>query len=308
MGGKLIREVVSALKQSSIQLPITSYILIGTSAGSDSTALATLIAKYGRRVVDPSKIVLIHINHGWRGAESDSDAEFVEALGKKLGVSVRIIVRKDKSPGGQSLEDHARQIRMSEFAKLTAEYGASTLVLTAHHSEDLAETLLWRFCTGAIESHGAGILRQHGNVFRPLLGIRKSALQSFLKEEKVEWREDRTNFEGRFLRSRIRLELMPVVEKLFPRSVDRLVEYGLSRSNRNSRQNLDNSEQGWLEALRQLQLRRPHWVELRQKLTDPKWYGEITLPQGWSLVRKRQSKKVSKSAKKPARKKLRNSN
>src|SRR4051794_22839086 len=75
-GGALIRTVVGFLRQFQIQLPIDSHILIAVSGGADSVGLAHLLVHYGRRVIDRSKIRLLHINHGWRADESDQDEDF----------------------------------------------------------------------------------------------------------------------------------------------------------------------------------------------------------------------------------------
>src|SRR4051812_30738153 len=88
VGGRLIREVISFLKKQNFQLPITSHILIGVSGGSDSVGLAHLLSHFGRRIVSPSQITLLHVNHGWRGKESDLDEAFVKDLGNRWGVPV----------------------------------------------------------------------------------------------------------------------------------------------------------------------------------------------------------------------------
>src|ERR1700690_3581233 len=117
-GGRLIRKTVSELRRAGMALPISSHILIGVSGGSDSLALAHLILKYGRRVVDPSRVMLLHVNHGWRGKASDADADFVVRFGKRWGVPV--LLHKLEPPAleqlsGESWEDRARCARKAIF-------------------------------------------------------------------------------------------------------------------------------------------------------------------------------------------------
>ena len=289
VGGQLIRDVVKFLRDHGVQLPIQVPVFIAVSGGSDSVALAQLLVKYGRRVTPKENIRLIHVNHGWRGKASDKDAEFVRALSKELKVPVSIIRAKKTKPAlGDSWEDDARQVRKEIFAKASKSAGNTAVILTAHQAEDLAETVLWRLMTGASDSHGGGILVQHGNEIRPFLRTRKAVLQDFLKEEKQLWKEDITNHEGRFFRSKLRLELFPILEKLFPKSVGHLGDFALQAQKRKAGQL--NTQQNGLDALwkaLELKIRRPQWLALREKTSLAGWTGEIQLSQGWKLVKTR---------------------
>jgi tRNA(Ile)-lysidine synthase len=232
MGGRLLRRIVAFLKNNDLPLPLDSHILCGVSGGSDSLALGVALAKYGRRIVSHNKVVWIHVNHGWRGEASDRDEAFVRRLAKKYGVHFESISMKSPPPKGESWEAHARMLRKSAYALASKKYQTSW-VFTGHTADDLAETKLWRIFNGQWATHSQGIYPVHRYVaagafagklveIRPLLSIRKQALKEFLLEEKLKWREDATNFEGRFLRSKIRMELMPVLEKIFPNAVENL--------------------------------------------------------------------------------------
>lgn len=289
VGGRLIRQVISVLRNAEVPLPLsTSHILIATSGGVDSIALALLLAKYGRRVVGASSLELLHVNHGWRGKESDADERFVKAFGKKLGLTVHASRLQAPKPDGRSWEEVAREERKAIYARFAKQRNA--VILTGHHADDLAETLLWRLFTGAFGSHGGGIGVQHGVEIRPFLQIRKRDLQKFLEEERQTWREDRTNVEGRFLRSKMRMRLMPIVEELFPRSVEHLVKVALEAQ---TRQRQQAPEVGDALNARGIHLRRPHWEAIQEKASD--WAGEIHLPGGWKLVRERTRERVRKS-------------
>ncbi len=282
MGGKLIRVCVRALRNAGLELPLGSHILIAASGGADSTALLLLLARYGRRIIAPDQIEVVHVHHGWRAGKSDEDARFVEALSRRLGLSCqvhRVCPPREDSP--DSWEDHARQQRKEIFARLAREREA--LVLTAHQADDLAETLIWRIMTGAALTHGAGIAVRHGVECRPLLQVRKESLQAFLKEEGQPWCEDETNHGGRFLRSRIRQELLPVLERLFPRSVEHLLKLALGA------QRAAGAESALPEAflgMAGIRPRRPHWETLSDHLRrEPNWQGALDLPGGWRLRR-----------------------
>lgn len=286
IGGRLIRNVIAFLREQQISLPLGSHILIGVSGGADSVALAHLLIRYGRRVVDPRKVTLLHINHGWRGEASDQDARFVRRMARQWGVPVRVI--RAKSPQGLkgvSWEAHAREVRQRIFRR---EQRKGSIVLTAHQADDLAETLLWRILTGSSMTHGGGILAVQAGEVRPLLRIRKSLLQDFLKEEGLSWTEDSTNHEGRFLRSRMRQELMPSLERLFPHAVDHLVTMGLkAQAKRPDSSSGESVGPELLLAMTGQRLKRAHlnWIEkISAKLGVE---GELHLPGGWSLRREK---------------------
>lgn len=188
------------------------------------------------------------------------------------------------------------------------------MVLTGHHSDDLAETVLWRILTGQADTHGGGIAFQHGFEIRPLLTIRKKELIQYLKEEGQNWRVDETNFEGRFLRSRIRLEILPVLENVFPRAIEHLAQLGLDAQAKSPHLILtpqkmpalnlaDSAEEEVIFAPELLlgaagiRSRRAHWKMIGskfEKLSD--WYGALDLPGGWRLTREHKRKNRNSSS------------
>ncbi len=214
-GGKLMREIIRALREQGFELPLTSHILCGISGGSDSTAMGVALAKYGRRIVPPEKIVFVHVNHGWRGEASDGDEAFVRALAKRFAVKFESRRLKTTPKSGESLEDLARADRKQAFREWSEKWGGAP-VFTAHTADDVFETQIWRFFTGAWKTHGKGIHPLHGIEARPLLQVTRKLLQEFLQEESETWREDSTNQDRRFLRARIRHDLVPVLADLFP--------------------------------------------------------------------------------------------
>jgi tRNA(Ile)-lysidine synthetase-like protein len=229
----------------------------------------------------------LHINHGWRADASNRDAAFVAGLGKKWRVPV--LLHKLKPPGGAaskglSWEEQARDARTRIFEEEAGRHGA--IVLTAHQADDLAETVLWRLLTGAAHTHAGGIAVRHGVQLRPFLKTRKADLQTYLREERQRWREDSTNHAGRFLRSRMRKELMPQLEALFPRAVEHLVGLAFQAQNQGS-----GPKDSGFEALSALlgasgiRMRRAHGAEIQRRLKERSETGPIDLPGGWRLFR-----------------------
>ncbi|MCM2278350.1 MAG: tRNA lysidine(34) synthetase TilS [Oligoflexia bacterium] len=295
-GGQLIRQVIAMLKAQGLAPPLAvakgSHILIAVSGGADSLALALLLARYGRRVAARQQIRLVHVNHGWRGAESDSDEQFVRDFAKRHKLKIDVVrLAPPAHETRDSWEDVARKARKQVFEKLAAKHQA--WVLTAHQADDLAETVLWRLLTGTGETHGGGIAARHGVELRPFLKIRKEALREFLLEEGQPWREDATNRDPRFLRARMRLELMPAVEAIFPRAVEHLVKLAfraqaqsaqLCQPNARLREGL-----GALFSSAGISPRRSHWEWIRDGQESPGRQSakkaQVDLPRGWKLIR-----------------------
>ena len=217
VGGILIRELIRFLRHEGVLERGQTFprLLIACSGGSDSTALAVLVARYGRKIVAPEKLTLVHANHGWRGEASEEDSRFVGRLAKRLEVgSIRFKARALPKPG-ESWEAVGRAFRKRVYRRAIVRTLAK-YILTGHTRDDQFETRIWRFLTGARPSLRFGILPRHRRELRPFLNVQKEQLREFLREEKIEWREDGSNADPRFLRNRMRLELLPAIFRLFP--------------------------------------------------------------------------------------------
>jgi tRNA(Ile)-lysidine synthetase-like protein len=305
-GGRLIRSLIQGLRASGRKLPLdTSHIHIAVSGGSDSLALARLLIRYGRKICSPKQLRILHIDHEWR-PESAADAQTLRKLAREWGIPIQIIRARGRAkpkPGtGESWEATARAFRQAAFRKLTEK---GHLVLTAHTADDLAETVLWRLLTGTAKTHGGGILTDDHGILRPLLRTRKPELQAFLEEEGINPLEDRTNSDPRFLRSRLRQEVFPTLEKIFPNAVEHLGELALSAQGPARK----SAEAPFAQALRTLGIsaRASHWQSLNRVLagSSTRKAGQtktIQFPEGWRLVGRGESwtfERADKAAKPP---------
>ncbi len=198
-------------------------IVAGVSGGSDSMAL--LFALWDLREFYPGTgVVVSHVNHGLRGAESDEDAEFVREAARRLGFPfecVRVDTQGFRKKRALSLEDAARELRYGFFSDILAKHSARRIA-TAHTLNDQAETVVMRLIRGS-GSHGlAGIRPLSGDVMRPLINVTKHEAVEYLQKKGVSWREDSTNSSDEFLRNRVRNELIPLLESYNP-SVERVL-------------------------------------------------------------------------------------
>lgn len=293
VGGVLIRKVCRLLKGKTKD----SHILIAVSGGSDSTALAILLAKYGKQITAKNNISFLHINHGLRGRAADGDEEFVRGLSKRLGV--KFYGKKIKLPiaKGESLENQARNARKNIYRKFVTtnqkKYKGRAVIFTAHHGDDLIETLLWRLFTGTSQVEGGGILFQEGFELRPFLGVTRQEILAFLKEEGASWREDRMNTDSRYLRARLRNELTPVLERLFPRYREHIIKAALEMQVRSEKstqkppQKPDDTEIFRIFfQMAGVRPRRAHWEMLEHQLSKKtNQLTQLHLPGGWRMLR-----------------------
>jgi tRNA(Ile)-lysidine synthase len=193
------------LAKLKLTLSLNEPLLIGVSGGADSVALLDALVQLGYR---PH---VAHLNHQWRGAESDADAQFVRELAGRYGLPATI-----ESHRVEPNEDAARQARLAFFESVAARTGIHTLAL-AHTADDQAETFLLRLIRGAGLDGLAGMAteKQIGSlrIVRPMLTVRRGEVIEYLRSRQLTWREDASNADRRFLRNRIRHELLPLLER-----------------------------------------------------------------------------------------------
>ena len=192
-------------------------IVAGVSGGSDSMALLFALCDL-RELYPDIDVIVSHVNHGLRGAESDEDAEYVREAAGRLNLSfecVRVDTEGFRKKRGLSLEDAARELRYDFFNDILAKRSAQRIA-TAHTLNDQAETVIMRLIRGSGSQGLAGIRPSVGNIIRPLINVTKLEAREYLQSKGVSWREDSTNSSNEFLRNRIRNELIPLLESYNP--------------------------------------------------------------------------------------------
>jgi tRNA(Ile)-lysidine synthase len=177
------------------------------SGGPDSVALLRVVVSLG------GEPVVLHVDHGLRGEESHEDAEFVGELCRKL--KVRHEVRRISLDGNSNLQERARDERYRLAEEVAASTGLGT-VATGHTADDVAETVLMNLARGTGLRGLAGIPPVRGKVQRPLIRCTRREILDYLKELNQPFRTDPTNLTGKYARNRVRLEVLPVLEELYP--------------------------------------------------------------------------------------------
>ncbi len=228
VGGTLIRQVIRTFKEQQVSLPLEGRILIAVSGGVDSMVLAHLLGRYGRKVVPTGQITLLHLDHGWRTASGAEERDSVRHLAETLGVgfsSQRLPVPRGRTQESRNLEEDARLKRQKVFRTLTGKGKSYSTVLTAHHRDDQAETVLFRFLRGELLELGAGILFRDDKTLRPFLQVTKSQIRAYADEEGLAFHEDPTNADPRRFRAWARTRAFPLLEEHFPAVRDVLARY-----------------------------------------------------------------------------------
>ena len=193
-------------------------ILVAVSGGPDSIVLLHAL----NQLKQPWRLTLhaAHVDHGLR-PESPQDAAFVQALAEQWGVPATI-ERRDVaaacSEHGWSLEDGARRVRYACLAEVAQRHSASHIAV-AHTADDQAETVLMRLVRGTgLRGLGAMTpMRRLGKLWlvRPLLEVWREEIESYLRDHGLAAREDASNADQRFVRNRIRHELLPLLARYY---------------------------------------------------------------------------------------------
>jgi tRNA(Ile)-lysidine synthase len=192
---------------------------VAVSGGADSVALLRLLLELRERL--GVLLIVLHFNHRIRGAESDSDEEFVRGLAIAHGLELVAggeDVPRAAARNGWNLEDAARRLRY-EFFERSVQGGRVARVAVAHTADDQAETVLAHVFRGTGLTGLSGIYPDTGFVVRPLLAIRRQDLREYLGGIGQDWREDSSNQDTSRLRARIRHGLLPKLEQEFQPAV-----------------------------------------------------------------------------------------
>jgi tRNA(Ile)-lysidine synthase len=199
-------------------------VVVGVSAGVDSMVLLHLFNAY-RQEFDLSLIVA-HVNHGLRPKESEREAELVQRESQRLGLTFeygQFNAREFQKVGRASLQDACRRIRFHFFNTLLQKYDANKIAL-GQNADDQVETVLIRLVRGSGLKGLKGMLPiREGRVIRPLLEVWRKEIESFAQALKIPHLLDSSNISERYLRNRLRLTLIPLIEKEYQPNFKRII-------------------------------------------------------------------------------------
>jgi tRNA(Ile)-lysidine synthase len=191
-------------------------ILVAVSGGPDSMALLDVLARLGPKL--GFDIVAHGVDHGLR-PEAAAELDLAERNASRLGVPFGRTKVALKSGG--NLQARARSVRYAALEEAARAHSA-TLIATAHHADDRAETVLLRLLRGSGPRGLAVLPPRAGARIRPLIRARRSDVLLHLERHRVPFATDPSNADGRHLRVRVRGELVPLMTELSPGIVGHL--------------------------------------------------------------------------------------
>lgn len=221
----MIKEVESWCLRHGL-LRQSSKILIACSGGPDSLALTDVLLRLRRKY--KLELAAAHFNHMFRGSAADDDADFVEEFCAAHGLVCyqgKADVPKYIAQNRLSPEEGARLLRYAFLRRTAAEFGGAKIAV-AHHRDDQAETVLLHLLRGAGSGGLGGMKAKNNDVIRPFLNISRHDIEVYCRERGLTPRFDKTNEEIQYLRNRIRLNILPELE----RTVNPAVKTALCRS------------------------------------------------------------------------------
>jgi tRNA(Ile)-lysidine synthase len=191
-------------------------LIIAISGGVDSVVLSHLCKSLN------FNFALAHCNFNLRGEESNADEDFVLDLGDTLDAEVFIQnfdTQAYADENKRSIQMAARELRYDWFNEL-AQQLEFDYILTAHHADDNLETFLINFTRGTGLNGLTGIPMVNEMIVRPLLPFSREAIEVFARENSIEWREDRSNLSRKYLRNKLRHDVVPILKEINPQLLD----------------------------------------------------------------------------------------
>jgi len=194
----------------------TDKILLTVSGGRDSVVMVHLFHQ------TKLNFGIAHCNFKLRGKEADQDEKFVKDLAEKLNVpfyTVSFNTHEFANEKKISTQMAARELRYRWFEEIRTQ-NKFIYIATAHHKNDVAETLLINLIKGTGLSGLHGISSKKDKIIRPLLCFNRNEIDDFVKSKKIKFREDKSNEETKYIRNKIRHKIIPELEKINPSFIE----------------------------------------------------------------------------------------
>ncbi len=239
-------------------------VIVGVSGGADSVSLLHIL--YSLRYDLGLQLHVAHYNHNLRRG-ANADTHFVAALTQKLNLpySTQTWTHPQLRAKG-SLEEIARKRRLHFFTTLAKKINAPAIAL-AHTQDDLAETVVMRILRGCGLQGIRAILPKREieghKIIRPLLGVKKKEIISYLKKNHIAFRVDPTNQQKKFFRNQIRLDLLPLIKKKYNPNIEETLSHLAQNAatdydylEKEAKQFLLSPKQ-WIKSTHQIKIDRP---------------------------------------------------
>ena len=211
----LERLTLEAIRRDRLLGPEDGMVVIGVSGGPDSVALLHVLARLRAELA--ISLVAVYVDHGLRPRESEAEAGYVRYLAQQLGIGCEVVpvsARGHARDSKLSLEHAARELRYKALRGVAAACGAGAIVV-AHTADDQAEEILIRLLRGGGRMALSGMRTRSNDLVRPFLRVEKSPILDYLRDREIQYCNDAMNADMRFLRNRVRHQLLPYLEEHF---------------------------------------------------------------------------------------------
>jgi tRNA(Ile)-lysidine synthase len=214
----MLQKIEEALRRYDIDS--RDRVLLALSGGLDSVALLHALLRLGYQ---PH---LAHCNFKLRGQAADQDQAFCEELARRHNLKIALRQFNTQAYADEkalSTQMAARELRYNFFEALDGQSNYRA-ILTAHHGDDQIETVLFKLARGSALAAVAGIREQRQKYLRPMLGILREEIEAFARQHEIEWREDASNADTKYLRNAYRHRLLPLWQEIQPDLKTKLLE------------------------------------------------------------------------------------
>lgn len=198
----MISRIEKFLKDFNL-LAENSTLAVGFSGGYDSMALLDILNKLSK--TSNFKLLALHLNHNWRGEESEKEAQNCKQFCAQNGIE---FYTETLDANEKHTETRARELRYNFFRNSIEKFGISAL-FTAHTKSDTAETLVYRTIKGTGIKGLQGISPKLGKIYRPMLNISRSEIETYCKTNGLSPNFDSSNNNNNYARNYIRNEILP---------------------------------------------------------------------------------------------------
>ena len=227
-------------------------IVVAVSGGPDSVCLLDVFSKLKNKY--SLEIIVAHVNYGLRGKASQLDEKLVRNITKKNSFPIEVLPYKARNKSASPSEEKLRDIRYSFFEKIRLRHKADYIAV-GHNLNDQAETVIMRILRGAGLRGLSAIKFRNEKIIRPLLNVSRKKILSYLKNNKIFYRVDKTNLGIDFTRNKIRNRLFPYLEKNYNPNIQEVL-YKLSQSVSEDYAFINNFSQEWLKSNQTLSVAR----------------------------------------------------
>jgi tRNA(Ile)-lysidine synthase len=215
----MLEQVKHTLQQYDM-VPYGSEVLAAVSGGRDSMALLHVLRSLCETV--GFRLSAIHINHGLR-TESEREQQLVQAFAETLGIPLCVVSLDiaENRQKGESVEMAARRLRYGAFLHALALLPKNAVLATAHHQRDQAETVLMHLIRGSGTRGLGGMSPVRLPFVRPMLFVPHADIERYVQENAIPYCEDESNSDRRYLRNRIRHDLLPRLKNEYNANIER---------------------------------------------------------------------------------------